>query len=325
MKTFFLFFIVGLITISGALAGGEVTNPTPSTLRMAIDDAIRPLNASMIVWDEETHTTPMQMYETDTEVGIELYAQNQKFHRITITDAIDNKRREVYLCYDNYIINYAYNQVNVSFCQNYRYGTKLRDLKIGQSINFEIPKIINGSNAWSIWVGKGAGGGGGLPVCEGVTANIAINQTQTKNGSNFRYGAMGQWYGSSATGCSIYWIERQQYNDNSLWRVVPTNPTTDTNLNCNGVSCRTNSPSLNTWYYKNVRCDESGNRTIRTRMYYKVLSGNYYANSVTKVQECTNVYVPSVNVAGVGLLLMIIIIVVVTKTRERDDYEKRNN
>lgn len=241
-----------LISLSATtvMAGGEVTSPAPSTLRMSIDDEIRQLNASLIVYDEETNTTPIQLWETDDEVGIELYAQNQKFHRITITEAIDNKRRPVYLCYNNYMINYAYNQVNISFCENYKYATMLREIRQGQSINFEIPPIINGSNAWSVWVGKGAGGGGGIPLCEGIIANWnkirdPVNMSKGDWGSDYGYYSVSfGWVGSTYVGCNPqYWEAQDKRPQGVLWRHFPM----DTGNTLDYFTNETNS-TINEWY-----------------------------------------------------------------------------
>lgn len=303
MKLLLFLFLLSTSLVS---AGGEVTNPSTATLRVSLDDSIRNVaNESPIVWDEETNTTPIQIWESDDEIGIEIYAQNNKFHRLTITEAIDNKRRPVYLCYNNYMVNYAYNQVNVSYCENYNYGTMLRELRVGQSINFEIPPIMNlscgtypngtnctyESNAWSVWVGRGAGGGGGIPVCDTMTIswNAVVTQSQTNGGdwnsSNYNMFSWSIGYvGSTTAGCSPNSWSAEDYSTTRpviFWRNMLRGDTTndfwynETNATANGhfASCYGSGLSFGSsgnclWsaFDYNNTCLKERNLTTRARL-----------------------------------------------------------
>lgn len=144
------------------------------------------------------------------------------------------------------------------------------------------------------WLGEddydgtfGQGGiGDGLPICEGVGADISLNQTQTRVNNSFIFKIKAFYIGPNSIGCSASWAYAQNYNDLSQWRTITsTNPPLNTNLRClSGTYCRQQYPAWNVWYSKTVKCTSAGNRTVRT---YVVGYPNNAA-SLNKNMECLN-------------------------------------
>ncbi len=266
-------------------SNGEIIIVNNHTLSMSIDTEIRTTNESPIVWDEKTGTTPIQMFESDDEIGISIYAMNNKFHRITITESIDNKKRPVYLCYNNYMVNYAWNQVNISFCEHYNYGTELRELRRGQSINFEIPDLINGSNAWSIWVGNGAGGGGGLPVCGGLITIMSQNQTSTYIGNTFDFSILGT-YDAYSTGCTAILLAWQGNTSATTYSTLPTQFASWSIMHGNGSTMSQYPTYFDNWYLRKPLCVSEGSMKIRSQFVGNYLGKIRYVYSTPQIHTC---------------------------------------
>lgn len=285
LTSFLPLLIVGILSLPSVMGlEGEITI-SENNIIMEIDESIRLLNESPILWyDNETN---FQFWETDNETGVQIEIQNKNKYELELIDSKDDRDYPVYLCSFWEIPEYEEDfKVNISFCEFYPHSYKIAELKPKQKTNFYISDVINGTNAFSIWVGKGAGGGGGIPTCEG--ANIAhgqINQS-TKLGEAFRMRLRMDYVGSSSVGCVAGWLEWQEYNLNDQWRRIQTDYNENFSFSCSGDTCYQNPVVFGTNYDRYPVCEQTGNINTRGYGYYTLSGRGYYIYSGTINHEC---------------------------------------
>lgn len=190
------------------------------------------------------------------------------------------------LCMNNNAVKNARRfETEIPYCESdkeYYVGNIL----IGATYTVRLEESIYNTTKLIWWLGTDDldgtyGQGGGLPTCNYKQAEISLNQTQTYVNSSFKFGIR---YTVSGTGCgSVNSLEAQQYNNLPAWRMIPSNPIANTNLDCNGAICSKSSPTLGVWYYKTVKCNAVGNRSVRTAI-FSSFDTNY--NTPAQNMEC---------------------------------------
>lgn len=166
------------------------------------------------------------------------------------------------------------------------------------NINFDtdyIIRFLEHPRPYIWWFGTddydgtfGQGGiGDGLDVCLFAFAEISLNQTQTYVGQTFKMGM--KWNKDSGLGCPSAYLENQNYNDLSVWRMISgTTPPTNTNLVCSTPTCNKFTPTINVWYYDTVECYSAGNISLRVW----ITASPSAIPSPTRNMECLPVPVP---------------------------------
>jgi hypothetical protein len=302
-----LLIFIGLVLIPLVLASGEVTKPSSDRLIMNYDDTIRRINDSPIAWAEDT---PIQFFETDDKVSVEYQILNNNFFELKITNSpTGTENQYIFLyCSQNEILDYdRFNYQQDNKCPENFYAYKLRDIREGQKLIIKIPPLNEqGQNSFFWYVGgdintalTSAGGGGGLPVCSYMVADIYRNQSTGIINYPYIMKSQARYVGTSSTGCVTTTLYKEQwFSATSKYSTIKTN--NDTNeLDCNGgVLCRVNSPAFNTWYTSTINCDVAGNVSTRTRLTYTLFGNPANAYSTVLTQECTAPYVPPIEENG---------------------------
>lgn len=136
---------------------------------------------------------------------------------------------------------------------------------------------------FEIWTGNG-GGGGGLPICEGMSLSINLVENEIVVSEDFETQLKGVTIGPEA-GCSIdvLWWET---NQTGTWKQIPT-LNQSVPLDCNNVTCKENNPDVDTWYDREIMCHQSGIHNVRGKMQYdKPFNKNLITTSSIKLVTC---------------------------------------
>lgn len=276
-----------------AEGNGEIVQIDENTLFMDYDQEVRLLNFTITPTYD---TIPFNFYETDPRFSVEYSIQNRNFFELYLEDSPNGEREYTLLyCTANEIPAYdRYTYHQPTRCPGDWFKYKLRDIREGRRINIEIPPLINGTNAYWWFVGGdgagnfSAGGGGGLPVCGGLTANVNQNETTTPLGSKFRMGAIGGYVSYSA-GCTAVSLSWETWRGSSYGQIPPTY-VSGTMLSGDGVVMSQNPVSFGTWYYKYPKCEETGTYNIRSKFqgYYNSKLTTVYSGFLSHTCEATN-------------------------------------
>lgn len=272
---------MGLMTIGGALAFGEVSRPTDNSIVMNYDTVIREVTDSPRA---EKYGVQIFFTETDDKVGVSYKIIDNKTLGLSVLNAPFIVRRSYPLiyCTKQPIVKYRNYLSRVKTrCPKGFSAYQLEDIVIGKETTLIIPPFSGNDTQFLWYIGSGAGGGG-LPGCNYKFSYISISNQSIYVGNTTIVGHKVYY---SGTNCFIPTsLEWQQRNDGSAWRSIPSNNVTNTNVNCDGSVCNKGSPiSWSTWYYKTVECDGVGNRSLRNLM---ISPYNTIYASNTRVLEC---------------------------------------
>lgn len=117
------------------------------------------------------------------------------------------------------------------------------------------------------WLGEGQGGiGNGVLLCSAWYITDTIPSPSAGNIS-FKYNHSIKWTQNNP-GCQVsifIWATNQSFNWADHKR-IPTNNDSEP-LDCVGVDCDQSSPTLNTWYTREPRCDVEGYAYTRAQAY----------------------------------------------------------
>lgn len=339
---FFLLLLVGvLVTIGGVFAYVPVTDTNRGLIEERIysynntyvinyshdGQEYRVTNLSQIIGAGRIFNKSFKLLEMDGSIGqkIEIGNNGTTISFTTFENPehpYSSSRVPLRVCVNNVdFLNANRFETDVNYCNHdkeYYFG----NVKIGETYTVRIREgtVLNMSGLlW--WLGEddydGTFGQGGIGYCDYVFADIYRNQTQTWVNSTFIMGM--KWEGTDAD-CTASRLEEQNYLDTSAWKLISTG-SLYTNLVCPANNCYKVSPARNTWYYRTVKCDEAGNRSLRVY----ILSGFTAYNSPTRNMECLNVPTPisdgvaALWVFGIPFLMMMIVTVFVSKKKKRGD------
>lgn len=235
--------------------------------------------------------------ESDDRFNLSAKLISNQMTQIRWVSVGDRSEREhtLYYCTSSEIIDYdrfIYRTGDIKGCPKNYYQYKMKDLKEGQAFNLKHPPLNENGSAYALWFvgGKGfnwgAASSSGLPICEGLSAGLTLNQTNGTIVFDTEATLHAGFIGPQA-GCSVTSIRLQFKNSGGGWQVVPQFNDSEA-VDCKGVNCIITTSNFGN-YYRIFRCDISKNVSLRT-----VLSGaepgDPRATSISAIKklECLN-------------------------------------
>jgi hypothetical protein len=102
------------------------------------------------------------------------------------------------------------------------------------------------------------GGGDGVPTDCIMTIFASYSRTEMPIGQTFSMGGMFS-YSGLCSASSLGWRD----NTTGTWEIIPA---TDTDIDCNGATCTESPATANTWYYRTIKCEGTGNYYVFVRV-----------------------------------------------------------